>query len=378
MNWKKAMVSILGIILFIGILYYANMDRPKYVTDRNSGIEYETARVLSILADNSQIDETTENIVRGSVHLKLEIMTGRYKGDIVETTNYLSYKYNVIVEEGDKVSIRIDTTGDNQYTVSIYNYARSGIILAMVAVFFLALILTGGKQGAKAVLGLIFTFVCIIFILVPLLLKGFPAIPTTVGIIAITTVVSFLLIGGFESKIIAAFLGSMTGVVCAAVLALLGGYLCQITGFNMDEAESLLYVKFDSLLHVKGLFICGVLIASIGAVMDIAMSISSAVNEVYLANPALNRKQLVRSGMTIGRDAMGTMANTLILAFAGASLNMIILIFSYGVSFTQLMNTDFVAIEVIRGIAGSLGIICTVPASAYLSAFIILKKNKKQ
>ena len=139
----------------------------------------------------------------------------------------------------------------------------------------------------------------------------------------------------------------------------------------MDEAESLLLTAVDNGLKIRGLYICGILIASEGAVMDIAMSISSAVSELHSVNPSLTPAQLFRSGMNIGRDAMGTMANTLVLAFAGTSLNMMIFIYAYDVSYIQLLNTDFVAIEVIRSLAGSIGIILTVPVVAAVSAWLL-------
>ena len=121
-------------------------------------------------------------------------------------------------------------------------------------------------------------------------------------------------------------------------------------------------------LHVSGLFVSGILIASLGAVMDVAMSIASSCWELRELNPALPRAALFRSGMNIGRDAMGTMANTLILAFAGSSLNVLLLLQIYDYPFIQIFNTDAIATEMIRGVAGSIGIILTVPLVALLSA----------
>jgi uncharacterized membrane protein len=126
---------------------------------------------------------------------------------------------------------------------------------------------------------------------------------------------------------------------------------------------------------MSGLFISGILIAAMGAVMDIAMSISSAIEEIHLANEKAGFVDLFKSGMKIGRDAMGTMANTLVLAYVGGALNMMILIYSYGVSFIQLINTDFVAIELIRAIAGSVGIISTVPCVAAIGAYLHSRKK---
>lgn len=384
MNWMKHTKLIKGItlaigcVLFAALLYYANHDRPGYFTTVDSGVEYERARVIEVVEDNTQVDDSTEGILRGNMKLKIELLSGRYKGDVLEVMNYLSYKYNVVVKKGDTISVRIDTTGENKYTVTVYNYDRSKLLLGLLLLFAIAIVAIGGIQGAKAVVALAVTFVSIIFLLVPLVLKGFPSIPVTIVIIAITTVISFLLIGGIQSKTVAAFLGSMVGVILAAAIAMVAGKLCHVSGFQMEDAENLYYIKFDTALKVRGLFICGVLIASIGAVMDVAMSVSSAVNELHVVNPTLTVRELFRSGMTIGRDAMGTMANTLILAFAGTSLNMIILLYSYGVTFTQLMNTDYVAVEIIQSIAGSLGIVFTVPAAAIISAWLCVGKQKRQ
>ena len=171
-----------------------------------------------------------------------------------------------------------------------------------------------------------------------------------------------------EKKTVAAALGSLAGVLIAALLGAVAAHIGGVTTFQMDEAEALLLVKSSYPVQLRGLFISSILIAAIGAVMDIAMSISSAIGEVHEANAKLGFKELFAAGMNIGRDAMGTMAKTLVLAYVGGSLNMMVLIYSYGVSFIQLVNTDFVAIEMIRAIAGSIGIIGTVPCVSAIAA----------
>ena len=141
------------------------------------------------------------------------------------------------------------------------------------------------------------------------------------------------------------------------------------------KAEALLLLKSTSNLKMRGLFTSGILIAAMGAVMDITMSIASALDEVHTLNPDRDARQLIASGLNIGRDAMGTMANTLVLAYVGSALNMCVLIYSYGVGLRQLLCTDFVAIELIRAVAGSVGIICAVPCVSVIAAF--LYKGKK-
>ena len=277
------------------------------------------------------------------------------------------------VKEGDSVSVRIDTTAEHTYSVSIYNYNRVPLVIGLVVVFFAVLVLMGGKQGIKAFIGLVYTVVVIFFVLLPLIYKGFPAIPTTIAIVFVTSAVCFLLIGGICKKTVSAAVGSLAGVVIAAVLGTVSAKIGGVTTFQMDEAEALLLAKSTSELKMSGLFISGILIAAMGAVMDIAMTISSAIEEIHLANNKAGFLELFRSGMNIGKDAMGTMANTLVLAYVGGALNMMILIYSYGVSFIQLINTDFVAIEIIRAIAGSVGIIGTVPCVAAVGAYLYNK-----
>ena len=369
---NELIIKIVSVVLFValsvGVIIYANADKPTYTITEDSGVEFETARVLSVLEDNTAVDEETENVKKGDTTLEVELLTGRYKGDVCKVTNYYSALYNVDVSKGDRVSVRIDTTGEHEYSVSIYNYDRVPLIIGLVIVFAIVLIALGGKQGLKAFLGLVYTVLVIVFVLLPLTLKGVAPIPLTIAIVFITSAVCYLLIGGLQKKTIAAALGSLAGVLIAALLGAMAAHIGGVTTFQMDEAEALLLVKSSYPIQLRGLFISSILIAAIGAVMDIAMSISSAIGEVHEANAKLGFKELFAAGMNIGRDAMGTMANTLVLAYVGGALNMMVLIYSYGVSFIQLVNTDFVAIEMIRAIAGSIGIIGTVPCVSAIAA----------
>lgn len=374
---RQFAVIAVSLAVFLSLFFYARSGRTTY-DNNGSGVFYETARVVEVIADNTAIDETTENVRRGSQQLRVELLTGRFAGEVIGTTNYLSAFYNVYVQEGDKVSVSVNVTREDEYTVSIYNYSRDIWIWVFIVLFALVLIAVGGRQGIKAILGLGITVFCVIFLLVPLLVqKGWPAIPTTLGIIAFTTFVTFVILGGVQVKTMVAALGSFGGVLLAGLLAWGACKIVHISGMNMDEAESLLLTAVDNGMKIKGLYICGILIATQGAVMDIAMSISSALHEVHEANPRLTARDLFRSGMNVGRDAMGTMANTLVLAFAGTSLNMMLFIYAYDVSYIQLLNTDFVAIEIVRSLAGSIGIILTVPLVASLCAKLLTKSTSK-
>lgn len=377
---KRKITAIAAIIVaiaaFVAALYYANHDRPVYHSRNTSGIEYEVAKVTGILDDNTTRDGST-GLLMGTKTMQLKILTGRYKGETVTVDNYFSALYNVDVSQGDKVSVRIDTS-DSGHSVSIYNYYRVPQLIICVLFFILLLVLIGGRQGGKSAVGLIFTMICIIWLLLPLTLKGFSPLLLTIGIVAICNILHFILITGVNKKTLAATIGSVSGVLAGALFSVIAQAVMSVTTYQMDDAETLLLIASTTKLDIRHLFLCGVLIACMGAVMDVAMSIASAVLELHMVNPELKAKELFKSGMNIGRDAMGTMANTLILAYAGGALNMMLMIYSYGVSFQQLMNTNFVSIELIQSIAGSVGIICTVPISAFVAAFIYGRKNTKK
>ncbi|MCD7752967.1 MAG: YibE/F family protein [Clostridiales bacterium] len=369
---KIAVIAVL-LAVYALALYWANSGWNGYTVTEDSGTEYESAKVLSVLEDNTVTDDSYEGYSVGSTVLEIEIESGRYKGDVVEVTNYLSALYNVDVGEGDWLTVRIDTSGVDEYTVSVYNYYRTPWLILFVVIFALALIALGGFQGLRAFLGLIFAFVSTVFLLVPLTLRGYPSVPMTMVLVGLTAAVGFYLLGGWQPKTVGAALGCICGVCFAALLGALATQLIHVSAYQSDEAEALMLAQAENGLQIRGLFLSSVLITALGAVMDIAMSVASAMDELKEKRPDIPTKELFLSGVKVGRDATGTMANTLVLAIAGSSFNMMVLIYSYQVSFTQLMNTDFVAIELIRGIAGSLGIVLAVPCVAAITAPLLTR-----
>ncbi len=369
--WEVAAAAALLALLVLSALLLNGTQEQRELSAAQKR-KFAAAKVTEVMEDNAEPDAWTEGRRLGQQYIRVEILTGEFKGSVMETVNYLNAYSNVDCREGTRIIVRLDLDDSGApYIVSVPNYDRGLVLFGPLAAFILLLVLIGGKKGAMAVLGLGYTVACVWFVLVPLLLRGVPPIPATIGIVALTTAASLLLLTGFSKKTLCATLGCVGGVAAAGLFAAAVGALSPMNGFNMSEAEELVLRAYDSQLHISGLLVSGILIASLGAVMDVAMSIASACNELHEVNPALSRRELFRSGMNIGRDAMGTMANTLILAFAGASLNILILFQAYGFPAIQILNTDAIVIELIRGIAGSVGIILTVPLVSLLSARIL-------
>lgn len=333
---------------------------------------FAVAEVTDVLADNASPDAWTEGRRIGQQLLEVKVLTGEHKGAVLEAANFLSAYANVDAKVGTKVIVRLDVDEQGElYVVSVPAYNRAPVMLGLALIFAALLVIIGRKKGIMALVGLVYTLACIWFIQVPMILRGAEPVLVSIIIVALTTAASLLFLTGLSRKTLCAVLGCVCGVGVAGIFAAVSGSISQLNGFNLPEAEDLVLRATQDTVRISGLLVSGILVASLGAVMDVAMSISSSCWELRQLNPGLPKAALFRSGMNIGRDAMGTMANTLILAFAGASLNTLLLFRIYGYPAIQLFNSDAIAVELIRGLAGSIGIILTVPLVAALSAALM-------
>ena len=333
---------------------------------------FAVAEVTDVLADNASPDTWTEGRRIGQQLLEVKVLTGEHKGAVLEAANFLSAYANVDAKVGTKVIVRLDVDEQGElYVVSVPAYNLAPVMLGLALIFAALLVIIGRKKGVMALVGLVYTLACIWFIQVPMILRGAEPVLVSIIIVALTTAASLLFLTGLSRKTLCAVLGCVCGVGVAGIFAAVSGSISQLNGFNLPEAEDLVLRATQDTVRISGLLVSGILVASLGAVMDVAMSISSSCWELRQLNPGLPKAALFRSGMNIGRDAMGTMANTLILAFAGASLNTLLLFRIYGYPAIQLFNSDAIAVELIRGLAGSIGIILTVPLVAALSAALM-------
>jgi uncharacterized membrane protein len=282
-----------------------------------------------------------------------------------------------LAKEGMKIVVGIRET-DEGPQVWVYNYRRDIMIYWIVGIFLILLIILGGMKGFRSAVSLFFTGTILIFVLIPELFSDRSAILTTVFFMSITVVISFVLISDWSKKTMAAILGTIGGITIAGFISFLVGRLTYLTGINMTQGEQLAYMVQGYGIDISGLIFAAILISSLGAVMDVAMSIASSINEIYLHRPDLNKKTLFVSGMNVGKDIMGTMSNTLILAFAGGSLTTMMIIYGYQLQTLQFLNLQEVVIDIVQGFSGSIGIILTVPLTAFIMTSFLSKKSKKK
>lgn len=373
----RVLPVVIVLAILAGIAMWINRTNENETRPDSGRLVYAPAKVTAVLSDNAQEDfENAEGRRVGDQELEIQILSGDHKDEIMTVTNYMSALFNVDVQQGDRIIVRIMTDENGSYYASVFNYDRGIVLGGFLLIFFILLATLGGKKGLGALAGLLLTLGCIWFILIPCLLRGVPAIPVTIVVSAVSAAAGLIFLNGYSKKTFCAVCGCVGGVLVSGIVAAVVGSLSPMNGFNMQEAENLILYGADQGLKVSGLLVCGVLISALGAVMDVALGIASSVWEMKEQNPEASVGSLFRSGMQIGKDAMGTMANTLILAFAGSSLNMLILVQTYNIPFLQLINTDSIALEVVQSVAGSIGILLTVPLVAFISARLMAHRKR--
>jgi len=370
----KACIAIVFLIGFTVTVIFVNQDNPGFKTEQINS-QFAFAKVTDVISESLEPSQVADRPV-GTQELEIQILSGEHKGEVLSIKHYLSVLSNIHLKPNSKVIVRLSVRDNGSYEASVYSFNRVTVLTVFSLLFILTLCLVGGKKGIMATLGIAFTVVCIVFILLPAIYKGYDPILMAMIIVVITSIVCFVLIAGFSRKTLSAIMGTFFGVAVSGILTATVSAAGHLNGFNMEEAESMLLQANDLNLKIGSMLTAGIIIAASGAVMDVAMAISSAVNEIHELNPEMKPAALYKSGMNIGKDAMGTMSNTLILAFIGSSLNFLVLVFAFGIPFLQLINTDSMSIEIVKGIACTMGLVLTNPIVALVSAYITQIKFK--
>lgn len=324
--------------------------------------------------------ENSENIYEGTVTqiVTIEITSGKYKGEIREVENHLTENvaYNIPVKKGGGVVVAIEEYEEG-YDVYITDYLRSNYILYLTIFGILLVLIIGRLKGLKAIISLGLTILSVVYILLPQILKGANPIPISIMISIGVTIITITLVAGIKPKSISAILGTIAGVIMAGVISYAVGTKIHLTGLSAEEATMLLYIPQEIKFNFQHLLFSGIILGALGAVMDVGMSISSSIEEIYKANNSLTVRELFNSGMNVGRDVMGTMVNTLILAYTGTSIPMLLLFMAYNTSMTQIINMDIIATEIVRSLSGSIGLILTIPITAFIASMLIKEKYTK-
>ena len=362
----KKLHLVIELVVLIAVIFMAlsparDSGYRRFATDT---LRYVRGTVLEVTSETLS-DSTLET------GQKLGVQTLRVRlsdGQELSLTNYLTETHNILLKKSDRVIICADLPENAAPYYTVYNYDRTIPLMGLAAVFVLLLVLVGRRKGADACLSILFTLAFILRVLLPALYSG--ASPVGMGLVTVllSTSVTLLLIHGASVQCLLSICATMIGELIACGLFAVFSQMLHLTGFQTDSAEGLLLIAQNTGLNIRMLLFAGMMIASLGAVMVVAVSVLSAVREIALAAGQAKRKMLFVSAMRLGQDMIGTMSNTLIFAFAGSALITMLVFCSYGVQFHQILSSDYLAVELAQGVCSTAAVILTVPVSAMIGA----------
>lgn len=370
---RRNTIPIVVTLIAIIILLYMPNKFPAKIYDNTERV---AAKVLS--TDESFI--VNNGLIKvGDQLCNIEILQGKFKGKTTYGTNRLSgsLEQDKLFKVGDKILVTLDYTGNEIRVATLVDHYRINYEILLIGIFIIVLVSFAGIVGIKSILSFIFTVLAMWKVLIPLFLLGYN--PVIVGIVT-TLILICVIIGlvyGIDKKSLAAIGGALAGSLVTCFMALFFVSKFKIHGAVMSFSESLLYSGYES-LNLTEIFIASIFIASSGAVMDVAVDITSAVAEVVEKKPNITRLEAIMSGINVGRSIMGTMMTTLLLAYSGGYIGLLMVFMAQGTPIINILNLKYVSSEILHTLIGSFGLVTVAPFTALASGFLLGSKRESQ
>ncbi len=344
-----------------------------FASSENLSEEFQTDLYVAKVIEIIEVKEINDTKIQS---LKIEILSEKFKGEKDIITNTLTGGSNDIeLSVGDKINV-VATIDEENVSFYFHSFEKSNYLMLLIIIFMLFVILLGKLKGIKALISLIITILIIIYGLIPLLLKGYSPILLSVGTCIMSTILTFTITNGLTKKTLIAIIGVVGGLIFAGIIASLFSSIMHLTGVASESEQMLYYLQLDFEFDFKGLLFAGIIIGALGACMDVAMELTSSLTEIKSHNPNICDRKLISSGFNIGKDIMGTMVNTLILAYTGSSLSTILLFIGFEKNMSEIINLESISTEIVRAIAGSIGLLAAIPITIFV--FIVLNKKKRK
>ncbi|WBW99173.1 YibE/F family protein [Oceanirhabdus sp. W0125-5] len=383
MKKKKILeVCLVIIILILGLSFFTSLNSKLPEVDNKSmedTYNLAKAKVLKIHYDDLDVKEKPDGYEKylRKQEMDIEILDGIHKGEKFKIRNTIQIieVYYIVVKEGEKIIVNMTEDQYGEVTsIHIYERARENYAYLLIGLFVISILLVGRLKGINAIVSLVITGIVIIKGLLPSILKGYNPVIMTLISCGIIISCSLILLIGINRKSITAALSTLGGVTIAGVIAMIVGKSAYVTGLAGEHAQTIAFTYKDLNLDFRGILFSGIIIGALGAVMDVCISITSSLYEMMDIKSDITPKQLMKSGMNIGKDIIGTMSNTLILAYVGGAIQLILLLMVLNTSYTQIINLDMMMSEIVTALAGSIGLVWSVPLTILL---VILFREKK-
>jgi len=349
------------VIIFLALLTFSQK-LEGYIFKRES-----IGRVLVVDNSNAIVQGVSKV---GSQALTVEVLTGKNKGKVLEINNLLngSMEYDEFYEKDDKVLMYV--------IENVLSLLRIDKIIGLGLIFITLLLVYARKVGFQSLLSFVGSVVIIWEFLIPALKEGENIFLITIITLILLSALIIFLVAGFTRKGFTAFLGTMSGLFTTASLTFLFGDIFRIDGMSQPFAQSVIFASAMKIDILK-IFYAAIVIGASGAAMDIAMDMSATIEELKYHNPNLSRRELVKSGFNVGRSVIGTMTTTLLLAYSGGFLTLMILFLERDMTLLQILNMKMITSEIIKIIIGSIGLVVVAPMTTYIGAFIYSLEEKK-
>lgn len=362
-------IFVLLILLIILVILPTGFDKQLYLYT-------EGVRAKVLVADNSGV-LSTGLFKQGDQRATIEIETGTYKGEVVDANNMLtgSLAEDKLFREGDQawVLIGFDEDGDINFANMIDHYRLSKEAV-LIAVFAIVMVIFSGFTGIRTLLSFAFTLLSIWKILIPAMLNGFNPIIVALIVGNALTITTILLVTGFTKKSYAAIASVISCSLATCILAIIFGNYFNIHGAVMERSESLLYAGFSN-LNLTAIFQAGIYLASSGAILDLSVDISSALDEVVKNNPEVSRRDLIKSGFNIGKSVVGSQTTTLLFAYLGSYLSIMMVYMAQGTPLLNILNSKTIAAEILHTFVGCIGLVLVSPLTSVICGFLFEKTS---
>lgn len=357
----------LAIFIASGFLSFAPLAHgEELIQDK---VEMLSARVLEVVTQEKRTVPGTA-VETEYQNLSIEILDGKQAGEVLTIEN--DY---ILLEPGDQFFLRHTIDGlTGRETYSVQDVDRRGVMTGFLVLFLLVILMFSGKQGIRSIVSLAGSLLVIVYVLLPSLLAGYSAVPTSIAIAVVILFFAIFLTHGFNRESAVAFAGTVLAVVITGILAHVAVTTARLTGFASDEA---VYLNLNTrgALDFAGLLLGGIMIGVLGVLDDIAITQTAVVSELYASAPHLARKEAYRKALRVGREHVGALVNTLALAYTGASLPLLLLFSGSSSPASVILNQELFAVEILRTTVGSIGLILTVPITTLLAVYFLEKQK---
>lgn len=336
-----------------------------------------TCKVIRVTDVNIQNISGENEFV--TVSFRAQALNTSLRGKTLEVLQEIDKTYAFSpkqVEQGDTILVESYTqNSETQYYFG--DFVRITPLIWLLVIFCILVIVFSKMQGLKTIISLGFTCLSVFVVLIPAILNGHNIYFWSITVCVFITVMTLCIISGFNVKSLCAGIGCVCGVLASGLIVIIMDKFLNMTGLLEEESVYLIQLYPDNPINLKAIIFAMIIVGAVGAVMDVSMSISSSLYELKTKSPDIAPKELMKSGFTIGRDMMGTMANTLVLAYIGSSLTSVLLLVAYNASIEQVVNKEMIVAEILQALAGSMGMLLTLPLTSAVCAMIYLKGENK-